>query len=92
MSAVNTRAKTFAAALAAAIAAGTAAAQGHPTPGAGYGPQTGVRYATDAFPGFDSEKNIVSPTRKTPRWISFLYGPSKACAKEQLALDRKSVV
>lgn len=85
MSAVNTRAKTFAAALAAAIAAGTAAAQGHPTPGAGYGPQTGVRYATDAFPGFDSEKNIVSPTRKTPRWISFLYGPSKACAKEQLA-------
>lgn len=85
MSAVNKRANTFAAALAAALAAGAAVAQGHPTPGAGYGPQTGVRYATDAFPGFDSEKNVISPTRKTPRWLSFLYGPSKADAKEQLA-------
>ena len=85
MSAVKIKAKTIAAALAAALASGVAAAQDHPTPGAGYGPQTGVRYATDAYPGFDSEKNVISPSRKTPRWFSFVYGPSKEDAKSQLS-------
>ena len=82
---VKIKAKTIAAALAAALASGVAAAQDHPTPGAGYGPQTGVRYATDAYPGFDSEKNVISPSRKTPRWFSFVYGPSKEDAKSQLS-------
>ncbi len=85
MPAVKIKAKTLVAAMAAALASGVAVAQGHPTPGAGYGPQTGVRYATDAYPGFDSEKNIISPTRKTPRWFAFFYGPSQADAKSQLS-------
>ena len=57
----------------------------HPTPGVGSGAQTGVMYATDAYPGFDSEKEIVSPERKAPRWFSFFTGPSRDNAKDQFA-------
>ena len=61
--------------MSALLATGALLAQDVQTPGAGSGPQTGVRYATDAYPGFDSEKNIVAPTRKTPRWFAFIFGP-----------------
>ena len=72
------------AALSALLLARPVAAQDLPTPGAG-GPQTGVRYATDAYPGFDNEKEIVSPSRKSPRWFAFIFGPDRADAKSQLA-------
>ena len=73
------------AALSALLLARPVAAQDLPTPGAGMGPQTGVRYATDAYPGFDNEKEIVSPSRKSPRWFAFIFGPDRADAKSQLA-------
>lgn len=57
----------------------------HPAAGTPIGPGTGTRYATDAYPGFDSEKEIVSPERKTPRWFSFITGPSRDNAKDQFA-------
>ena len=57
----------------------------HPAAGTPIGPQTGTMYATDAYPGFDSEKEIVSPERKTPRWFSFITGPSRDNAKDQFA-------
>ena len=57
----------------------------HPASGTPIGPGTGTRYATDAYPGFDSEKEIVSPERKTPRWFSFITGPSRDNAKDQFA-------
>ena len=60
----------------------------HPTPGVGTGPQTGVRYATDAYPGFDNEKDVISPERKTPRWFSFITGPSRESAAEQFEYCR----
>jgi len=56
----------------------------HPTPGAGTG-IAGARYATDAYPGFDNEDNMVKPERKEPRWFSFITGPSRGNAKDQLA-------
>ena len=57
----------------------------HPTPGAGPG-ANGARYATDAYPGFDSEDEMVKPERKEPRWFSFIFGPVCDNAKDQLAL------
>ena len=72
------------AAAAAILSCGAVRAQ-DPTPGIGAGPQTGVRYATDAYPGFDREKDVVSPERKAPRWFSFIFGPDREDAKEQLA-------
>jgi len=51
--------------------------------------QTGVgsstRYATDAYPGFDNEKEIVSPEKKEPRWFAFINGPNRENAKDQFA-------
>ena len=61
----------------------------HPTPGAAPGAQTGVRYATDAYPGFDSEDSVLSPERKSPRWFSFITGPSRDNAKDQMAYCRE---
>ncbi|MBO7482843.1 MAG: hypothetical protein J6U17_03005 [Kiritimatiellae bacterium] len=58
----------------AAVAAGGAAV-----------PYSGTRYATDAYPGFDSEDEIVNTSKKTPRWIAWLNGPSRTNAVEQLA-------
>ena len=57
----------------------------NPTPGAAPGALTSARYATDAYPGFDNEKEIVSPERKSPRWFSFITGPNRQNAKEQFA-------
>jgi len=53
----------------------------HPTPGMG---PSGMRYATDYYPGFDSEKDSISPERKEPRWFAFINGPNRTNATEQL--------
>ena len=45
----------------------------------------GARYATDAYPGFDSEEDNVKPERKEPRWFSFITGPKCGSAAEQFA-------
>ena len=50
----------------------------------GTSPGPGVRYATDAYPGFDSEDEILKPSRKEPRWFRWLTGPEKETAEEQL--------
>ena len=73
------------AALSALLLARPVAAQDLPTPGAGMGPHTGVRYEKDTYHGFDNEKEIVSPSRKSPRWFAFIFGPDRADAKSQLA-------
>lgn len=54
----------------------------------GVSPGAGVRYATDAYPGFDNENEIVNPSRKEPRWFSFIFGPDRQSAREQLAYCR----
>jgi len=64
--------------------AATLPAFDHPTPGVSPG-VNGARYATDAYPGFDSEDEMVKPERKEPRWFSFVTGPSRENAKDQLA-------
>ena len=72
--------------LSSSLALGAAApllADGHPTPGVSPGGVT--RYATDAYPGFDSEKEIVSPERKEPKWFAFINGPNRDNARDQLA-------
>jgi len=56
----------------------------HPTPGASPG-VNGARYATDAYPGFDSEDEMIKPERKEPRWFQFITGPSRDNARDQLA-------
>ena len=61
----------------------------NPTPGAAPGAQTSVMYATDAYPGFDNESEIVSPERKSPRWFSFITGPSRDSAADQFAYCRE---
>ena len=55
-------------------------------PGASPGP--GVRYATDAFPGFDSESELITPSRKEPRWFNWLNGPDAKTPVDQLAHAR----
>jgi len=69
--------------VAAGLAVG-ALAFDHPTPGAGLG-VNGARYATDAYPGFDSEDEMIKPERKEPKWFSFITGPSRDNATDQLA-------
>ena len=64
-------------------AAGASSAD-HPTPGVGQG-VAGARYATDAYPGFDNDDEVVKPERKTPRWFAFINGPKCGSAAEQLA-------
>ena len=51
----------------------------------GVGPGPGVRYATDAYPGFDSEDELLKPSRKEPRWFGWINGPKKDTAAEQFA-------
>ena len=53
----------------------------HPAPGMG---SPGMRYATDYYPGFENEKGATSPERKEPRWFSFINGPNRTNATEQL--------
>ena len=49
----------------------------------GVSPGPGVRYATDAFPGFDSEDSIVNPSKKEPRWFAFINGPKMSNPADQ---------
>lgn len=46
---------------------------------------SGARYATDAYPGFDDGDDVVKPERKEPRWLSFITGPSCETASETFA-------
>ena len=48
-------------------------------------PSSTTRFATDAYPGFDREENIISSKKKEPRWFSWINGPAKTNATEQLA-------
>ena len=66
-----------------ALGALAAFAFDHPTPGLGTS-MTGARYATDAYPGFDSEDEMIKPERKEPRWFSFITGPDRDNACDQL--------
>ena len=55
----------------------------------GVSPGPGARYATDMYPGFDSEDSLVSPTRKTPKLFSWWNGPEKESAAEQYAYAKE---
>ena len=48
-------------------------------------PSPGLRYATDAYPGFDNEDEIVRPSKKAKRWFQFFTGPKMQTAAEQFA-------
>jgi len=61
-------------------------------PGQALGPgSNGARYATDAYPGFDSEEENVKPERKEPKWFSFINGPKCETAAEQYAYCQELV-
>jgi len=51
----------------------------------GVSPGPGLRYATDAYPGFDSESEIVNPSKKEPKWFSWINGPNRDTPSGQLA-------
>lgn len=51
----------------------------------GTGPGAGTRYATDAYPGFDDEEEMVKPSRKEPRLFGWFTGPAKDAPEEQFA-------
>ena len=51
----------------------------------GIGPGAGARYATDAYPGFDSEEEMVKPSRKEPKLFAWFNGPKKDDAASQYA-------
>lgn len=61
-----------------ALAFGSAVAQG-------MSPTSATRWATDAYPGFDREEEILPTSKKTPRWFSWINGPAKDDAASQLA-------
>ena len=46
-------------------------------------PGPGIRSATAAHPGFDSEDELLKPSRKEPRWFGWINGPKKDTAAEQ---------
>ncbi len=54
----------------------------------GAGPGPGIRYATDAYPGFDPDKDSLSPARKEVRWFAFVNGPKRSSAGEQMRYAR----
>lgn len=60
---------------------GYADVSGRPAPA----PGPGIRYATDAYPGFDSIDSFVKPEKKEPKWFRFWNGPKKDNATEQLS-------
>lgn len=47
-----------------------------------------ARYATDAYPGFDSEENIIEGARKEPGFFSWWSGPKKGNPADQLKYAR----
>lgn len=64
----------------------SAGAQSVTPVGAGSGP--GTQFATDAFPGFDAEKDVLEIERKEPRWFQFLTGPNREDATSQFEYCR----
>jgi len=52
-------------------------------------PGPGARYATDAYPGFDREEDILDQTKKEPGFFSWWSGPKYETPVEQLAWARK---
>lgn len=52
---------------------------------------TGARYATDAYPGFDQFEENTSPRKKEPKWFSWVTGPKCDTAAEQLAYCEKLI-
>ena len=84
MKAVRMKKHLFAVAIALAASALAAA------PGDASSPSSSTRYATDAYPGFDREENIVASSKKTPRWFGWINGPAKDTAAEQLAYAEES--
>lgn len=57
----------------------------------GTGPGAGTRYATDAYPGFDSEEEMVKPSRKEPRLFGWINGPKKDSAAGQFEYCKELV-
>ena len=55
----------------------------------GVSPGAGTRYATDAYPGFDREEEIVAPSRKEPKWFGWINGPNRDNAADQLTYCRE---
>lgn len=76
------RMKRFLIPLFALIATGAVAQQANQV---GSSPGPGVRYATDAYPGFDPDKDTLAPERKEPRWFGFVNGPKCENAADQFA-------
>ena len=52
---------------------------------------TGARYATDAYPGFDQFEENTSPQKKEPKWLSWITGPKCDSAAEQLEYCEKLI-
>lgn len=77
-------------ALTAALLASTAPAQSANPAGIGPG-YAGARYATDAYPGFDSQDEVIKPERREPRWFSFITGPNRENATDQFAYCQELV-
>ena len=49
---------------------------------------SGARYATDAYPGFDEVKESTHPEKKTPKWFSWLTGPKMEDSAAQFSYCR----
>ena len=49
---------------------------------------SGARYATDAYPGFDDVKESTQPEKKTPKWLSFITGPKMEDSAAQFSYCR----
>jgi len=56
---------------------------------AGVSPGPGLRYATDAYPGFDNIDEAFKPEKKTPRWFSWMNGPKKDNSADQFEWCRQ---
>ena len=67
--------------LAAAVAA--LGAFGQSANQVGAAPDFGTRYATDAYPGFDTDLGPFQLERKEPRWFAFINGPAKDTPEAQ---------
>ena len=52
-------------------------------------PGPGSRYATDAYPGFDKEENIIAQSKKEPGFFSWWSGPKRDNPADQLAWARE---
>ena len=72
------------------LAVGVVAVAPAEQPGLGPG-LPNARYATDAYPGFDSEEDNVKPERKEPRWFQFILGPKCDNAADQFAYCQELV-